>query len=392
MFNLAHELAGRGHSVTFCAPPEQRENANGLHFVDLADSFRDSPLMRSKDGNSIAFVREVITYLRDQLRKQAETLLDVCAQPANADVLVTSGAIVAGPTISEALEIGLQVVVYAPQSLPSSELPPPMLPYRRLPRVLNAGLRELTDAGMELSYMGPLLKIRKHLGLGVGERLTKSYWSDEPILACDSELGPAPERISIPVSQPGYMHPRGVEHTLPAQAQQFIDAGPAPVYVGFGSMIESDPEALLAFAVDTVRATGRRGIVSGGWTDIELGEVADGILSVGNISHYALFPRVAVAIHHGGAGTTATAALGGTPQIIVPHFLDQFYWRERVEDAGIGVPGPRYADATPEALAECVVSMLGDRAILDTAKHMGLELADREPVVIAADHIVETFG
>jgi UDP:flavonoid glycosyltransferase YjiC (YdhE family) len=59
--------------------------------------------------------------------------------------------------------------------------------------------------------------------------------------------------------------------------------------------------------------------------------------------HGALFPRMAAVIHHGGAGTTATAAAGGTPQIIIPHILDQYFWGERVRRAGIGLglPGRR---------------------------------------------------
>ena len=45
---------------------------------------------------------------------------------------------------------------------------------------------------------------------------------------------------------------------------------------------------------------------------------------------------MATVIHHGGAGTTACAAAGGKPQIIVPHILDQYYWADQVHRAGLG--------------------------------------------------------
>jgi UDP:flavonoid glycosyltransferase YjiC (YdhE family) len=45
---------------------------------------------------------------------------------------------------------------------------------------------------------------------------------------------------------------------------------------------------------------------------------------------------MSVVIHHGGAGTTATCAVCGTPQIIVPHILDQFYHGQQVYLSHLG--------------------------------------------------------
>ena len=41
-------------------------------------------------------------------------------------------------------------------------------------------------------------------------------------------------------------------------------------------------------------------------------------------------------MHHGGAGTTTTAARAGAPQVVVPQMADQPYWAGRVADLGIG--------------------------------------------------------
>ena len=41
-------------------------------------------------------------------------------------------------------------------------------------------------------------------------------------------------------------------------------------------------------------------------------------------------------MHHGGAGTTTTAARAGAPQVVVPQIADQPYWAGRVADLGIG--------------------------------------------------------
>jgi vancomycin aglycone glucosyltransferase len=60
---------------------------------------------------------------------------------------------------------------------------------------------------------------------------------------------------------------------------------------------------------------------------------------VGSVDHGRLFPKTAMVIHHGGAGTTTTAARAGVPQILIPHILDQFYWARRIQDMGVG-PAP----------------------------------------------------
>lgn len=44
------------------------------------------------------------------------------------------------------------------------------------------------------------------------------------------------------------------------------------------------------------------------------------------VPHAWLFPRVKLAIHHGGAGTVAYALKAGIPQIIMPFFGDHFLW------------------------------------------------------------------
>jgi vancomycin aglycone glucosyltransferase len=63
-------------------------------------------------------------------------------------------------------------------------------------------------------------------------------------------------------------------------------------------------------------------------------------------------------VHHGGAGTTTTAARAGIPQVIVASFFDQPYWAHRVQALGIGVARYDTARLTASqlisALHECL--------------------------------------
>ncbi len=107
------------------------------------------------------------------------------------------------------------------------------------------------------------------------------------------------------------------------------------MYFGFGSI--RAPEQLARAMIESARTLGRRAIVSRGWA--ELGLVDDGrdCLAIDEVNHQRLFPRVAAVVHHGGAGTTMTAARAGVPQVVLPQHYDQHYWARRVRELGIGV-------------------------------------------------------
>jgi vancomycin aglycone glucosyltransferase len=132
------------------------------------------------------------------------------------------------------------------------------------------------------------------------------------------------------------------ERPLPAELVAFLDAGPPPVYVGFGSM--PAPTDVARVTVDAIRAQGRRAVVARGWADLAPIDDRDDCFAVGEVNQQQLFRRVAAVVHHGGAGTTTTAARAGAPQVVVPQMADQPYFAGRVAELGIGTA---HAGPTP---------------------------------------------
>lgn len=135
---------------------------------------------------------------------------------------------------------------------------------------------------------------------------------------------------------------------------QFLAAGEPPVYIGFGSIVVDDPNAMTKMIFEAVKMTGRRALVSKGWGGLgadELG-VPDGVFMLGNVPHDWLFKHVAAVVHHGGAGTTAAGIAAGRPTVVVPFFGDQPFWGAMTARAGAGPEPVAYKDLTAEKLAE----------------------------------------
>jgi sterol 3beta-glucosyltransferase len=122
----------------------------------------------------------------------------------------------------------------------------------------------------------------------------------------------------------------------------FLESGPPPVYVGFGSMIDRDPERLAALVVEALRKAGQRAILLGDRSYLETVDWPDTVFRLDSVPHDWLFPRVAAVVHHGGAGTTAAGLRAGIPSVVVPFALDQPFWGRRVHALGVGPqPIPR---------------------------------------------------
>ena len=145
------------------------------------------------------------------------------------------------------------------------------------------------------------------------------------------------------------------ERPLPAGLEAFLDAGPPPVYVGFGSM--RAPADVARVAIEAIRAQGCRVLIARGWADLAQVDDRDDCFAVGEVNQQALFGRVAAVVHHGGAGTTTTATRAGVPQVVVPQWADQPYWASRVADLGIGAAHDVQAPTT-ESLSAALSTAL----------------------------------
>jgi UDP:flavonoid glycosyltransferase YjiC (YdhE family) len=185
------------------------------------------------------------------------------------------------------------------------------------------------------------------------------------------------------------MHLDQPEKKLP-ELDAFLAAGPAPVYIGFGSMPKRDQARNVPLIVEAVRSVGQRAVIAKFWDEPSGFSGDRDVFFIQKFPHLRLFPRMAAVVHHGGAGTTASGALSGVPQIIVPHILDQYYWGRRVHESGLGpkpIPRSRLSD---RRLAAAIRECLSNKLYARTAKSAAESIRSRDSIGMTVSEIETT--
>jgi sterol 3beta-glucosyltransferase len=165
---------------------------------------------------------------------------------------------------------------------------------------------------------------------------------------------------------------RSTDWTPPPALAAFLHDGPPPVYIGgFGSMTNREPAELARAVTRALALAGQRAIVLTGWGGLSPAELPAEIFAIDWVPFDWLFPRVAAVVHHGGAGTTAASLRAGVPTIVIPFFLDQFFWGRRVFELGVGPrPIPRKR-LEADALAAALQLATTDPDMQDSAAALG---------------------
>jgi UDP:flavonoid glycosyltransferase YjiC (YdhE family) len=219
-----------------------------------------------------------------------------------------------------------------------------------------------------------------------------------PAAATPTIYGYSPSVVSRPadwdphVRVTGYWPLRpGADWRPPPALERFLDAGPPPVSIGFGSMTPQHANRLTAIAVDALALAGHRGILLSGWGNLGGGPLPSTIFTVQDVPHEWLFPRMRAIVHHGGAGTTGAALRSGVPSVVVPLGFDQPYWGRRVEALGVG-PGPiPRRKLTVARLAHAIDRAVSDHAMRERSEALGRQLRSENGVDSAVD-VVEEHG
>ncbi len=201
--------------------------------------------------------------------------------------------------------------------------------------------------------------------------------------------GFSPRVVPRPPDWPPWIHVVGYwfldeeDVRPPSDLVAFLEEGPPPVYVGFGSVVDVDAESLTRVTVEALHMSGQRGVLLGGWARLGGARLPPTVMHVDEVPHGWLFPRCAAVVHHGGAGTTAAGFRAGVPQVIVPFYFDQPFWGRRAHALGVAPePIPR-RDLSAPRLAAAVESAVQGAEMRGRARALGQHIQEEDGVAAA---------
>ena len=365
MLALSLALKEAGHDVLLAAPPEKAGWAEQLgcpfsHLGSDVTAFIDG----MEDAHTIRAAISFLLFVRREVFVQFDVFPKIIA---GADLVVGSSLVFALATVAESMGIEYRYIAFTPQLLPSGYYPNPAFKHQGLPKWYN----RMTWALIRLLDRFNLTKLinekRRELGLGRVRDAWQSMMDPRVIVASDRVIAKVPEDVKFPHTQTGYMHLDQPDKRLP-ELEAFLGTSQPSVYAGFGSMPKYDQAKTVPLIVQAARKAGTRAVIAKFWDEPSEFSGAEDVFFIKGYPHLKLFPRMAAVIHHGGAGTTASSAISGVPQIIVPHALDQFYWGNQVFRSNLG-PRPIWRSRlTTKRLATAIQECLSNDLIREKAQ------------------------
>jgi UDP:flavonoid glycosyltransferase YjiC (YdhE family) len=388
---LAVGLQRAGHRVTLVAPNSFVEWIQSYGIAAYPIRFNPHEVMQSITKTKNPF--QAMRAMREVMNTGVTQALDDCWQAAqDADFMIQTG------TGNGALEIastrGIPVAfAYLVPMPPTRAFPMFMLPFRSS---LGAGYNYLTHTliGRVLwsGMGGPTVnrwRARLNLPAWRSEAQMRHYARS---LDTPSLYGYSPHVISRPVDWDDEHHVTGYwfldappSWQAPADLLRFLESGPAPVYIGFGSMSHQNSEQQARSALRALELSGQRGILSTGWGGLTRVSAPPNIFFVDDVPHAWLFPRMGAVVHHGGAGTTGASLRAGVPSIITPFGGDQVAWADHITKLGVGLQAAAAQRLTAEKLAHAIHTAINDSAMRTRAAALGEKIRAEDGIARAVE-------
>jgi sterol 3beta-glucosyltransferase len=381
---LAQALVRKGYSVVLGASSdfEGLVTSHGIEFRSLGASIQ-AFLSQTRFENAMS---QSLLINGPALLRDGQRIVDTAARLSwemaqGADCVIGNMNTSFVIDIAEALKI--PVIMSALQPLNStSEFPLCMYYGPTFGPALNR-LSYTTMTVQQIYYNLPRNRLRREL-MGLDSRKRGGFFKDTAgaplptLYAYSSLLSPRPRDWPRSAIVTGFWRLPDESGWEPSEAfRAFLAEGPAPIYVGFGSMPFGAGRNTQILR-EAVTLWGGRVVVARGWGGINSDDLPPGVFAIEKAPHDKLFKYVRAVVHHGGAGTTAAGLVAGKPTFIVPQTVDQPYWGRRVHELGCGPKPVRLRRLTGEILAGALADLDENAAYRAAAEALALRLGSED--------------
>jgi len=365
--SLALGLMERNHEVILAAPGnfESQVKSMGIHYKPLPGDTQ--AILESKEGmewmaagNTKLFFKELNAIASKNQYEMQRGSLAACsdAQLVIAGTLMLFYAV----TISEKLKIPLIIAIVNPVCTATGEFPHLLISQKSLPfHFLNKLTYKLVNKEFQKSRINTINEWRKRLGMGTEK---KSIYNRIDQLKVPVIHGYSPNLLPKPADWGPHVSVTGIwkadRKYFPAPSQStdltdWLKAGSAPIYFGFGSMPVLNPKEIQNMVYEICRETGVRAIINAGWSNFEgkNNSPDEPVFFIKYTDLEWLFPQCSLIVHHGGVGTTHLSLESGIPTIICSIFWDNPLWGERLKVLDVGAH-IRFKDLDKEKLLQAI--------------------------------------
>jgi sterol 3beta-glucosyltransferase len=367
--------------------------ACGLEFHDMGGNIQ-SVAQGMQDlleqGNFLKILSSMKGTAQRMVLQAAENGLAACRA---SDLLLSGlGGLFVGQALAEKLGVPL-IQAYLYPFTPTREFPGVLIPLSPTPLTAwaNRASHRLTQQMMWQATRSADNKARAQV-LGIRPA---PFWGPFSSLQQQATLyGYSRHVIPPPGDWDFHQHVTGYWFLEPAQDWQppvslvdFLQAGPPPIFIGFGSMGSKKPEQATELILQALAQTGQRGVLLSDWNGLKKEALPETVFITGSVPYSWLFPRMAAVVHHGGAGTTAAGLAAGVPSIITPFMGDQPFWAQRIYRLGVGPrPIPRRR-LTVERLSEAIRIAISNVEMRQAAASLGECIRAEDGVARAVEMI-----
>jgi sterol 3beta-glucosyltransferase len=386
MLALASELAGVGHQVRVATHPRYRSMAEraGVAFAPLAGGVLGAgPTPEARRWSEVGsrYLPAWMAYLEDARSVAGQRLADALEACADSDAVIVSAlATLVGWQAAEHYRVPLvRAGVDMPRALSSR--------HGAVPAAIRAAMwlairSWLNDARRDVGLPGlpahdPIERLNAH----------RVLW----LRAYSPAVGavPLPGREWIRVT--GFWRlERPLDPDPSAQLVEFVQSGPPPVCIDFGSMADPAPQRTVTLAVDALDRAGLRGVVIHRGLGSGQLELPASVLGIPTVRHDWLFPRCAAVAHHGGAGTVCATLLAGVPTAPVPHIPPQAQWAQRLHALGVASEPIDRRRLTAERLG-AALALAASSATMKRRAGALRAIVKREHGTVAARRLIEDY-
>ncbi|KAL3504488.1 hypothetical protein ACH5RR_034329 [Cinchona calisaya] len=392
---VAKRLQEFGHCVRLATHANFHNfvKSAGVEFFPLGGDPRVLAGYMARNKGLIPYSPGEISIQRKQLKAIIASLLPACTEPdVETGEPFRAQAIIANPPayghvhVAEALSVPIHIFFTMPWT-PTYEFPHPLarvpqsagywLSYVIVDLLVWWGMRSyINDFRKKKLKLSPIAYFSMYHG-SISHLPTGYMWSPHIV--------PKPQDWGPLVDVVGYCFLNmGSKYKPSDNFVQWIQSGPKPIYIGFGSMPLEDSKKTTTVILEALKNTGQRGIIDRGWGDLGTVEIPENVFLLVDCPHDWLFPQCSAVVHHGGAGTTATGLRAGCPTTIVPFFGDQFFWGDRVHQRGLGPAPIPISELSVETLSDAITFMLQPE-IKSRAMELAKLLENEDGVAAAVD-------